>query len=49
MSVLQVHGQDPWFEMRWAPDEEDEDDEAGEAAGELGQQPQQQPQLNGAA
>lgn len=30
-----VHGQDPWFEMRWAP-EEDEEDEEAEAAAEAG-------------
>lgn len=36
--VWQVHGQDPWFEMKWAPGEEEEEEEQeagdGAAAGE---------------
>lgn len=40
--LLQVHGKDPWFEMRWAPEDEEEDE--GEAAAD----PEQQ-QQNGAA
>ena len=31
---LQVHGQDPWFEMKWEPGEEDEEEEAEEEGGE---------------
>lgn len=42
-----VHGKDPWFEMRWAPGDEEEGGDSGEAAAEPAAQQQQQ--ANGAA
>lgn len=38
--VVQVHGQNPWFEMKWAPGVQEEEEEGGSAAGGAGQQQQ---------